>query len=217
MKKMLTVILAGSMLVGVTTINEAEAVGNSSYPLLSKSTFNNIKAGKLNIGGIQIGKSIGYYKGKKGYSLLKLSNYVDQKYVYTIVGNKYASGYAHFTSHNPINKRYITQITIHPRKNQEYTPSTIRKYYGKPLTSISGRKVFDGSVNLQVDYYKNIRFQYIRYTGKDTAKYKSKYKLYNVQVTDSNTMKEINSWKRVDLRHGVFSGGPTILPKSEWK
>lgn len=215
MKKMLTVILAGSMLVGLTTTHDAEA--GTKLNLLSKSTISKAKAGKLTLDGVQLGKSIGYYKGKKGYSLIELNNGKDLDFVDAAVSSKKGIGYAHFTSHNPINKRYITQITIHPRKNQEYTPSTIRKYYGKPLTSISGRKVFDGSVNLQVDYYKNIRFQYIRYTGKDTAKYKSKYKLYNVQVTDSNTMKEINSWKRVDLRHGVFSGGPIILPKSEWK
>ncbi|WP_414044929.1 hypothetical protein ACMGE5_00435 [Macrococcus equi] len=217
MKKVMTLILAGSMLVGMTANHEAEAVNYPSYPLLSKSTVNNMKAGKLNIGGIQIGKPIGYYYGKKGYSLVKLANYEDQKEVYTIASNKYASGYAHFTSHQPINKRYITQITIQPTKKQNYSPSTIRKYYGKPITSFSGMRVFDGSVNLKVDYYKNIRFQYIRYTGKDTAKNKSKYKLHNVQITDSDTMKEINSWKRVDRRHGVFSGGPTILPKSEWK
>ncbi|MFC6292287.1 hypothetical protein BHU61_00290 [Macrococcus epidermidis] len=214
MKKMLTVILAGSMLVGLTGTHDAEA--GTKLNLLSKSTISKAKAGKLTLSGLQLGKSIGYYKGKKGYTINDLTNSKNYKSAEALIYGKMGGGFAHFTSHRPINKRYITQLTYSAMKGEKYSPTTIRKYYGKPLTTMHYGRTFDGSLELTVDYYKNVRFQYLRDVDYRTGKVKSGYKLFQVQLTKSPTMSKVNGWKRIDKKYGVFSGGPMILHKSEW-
>lgn len=214
MKKMLTVILAGSMLVGLTGTHDAEAA--TKLNLLSKSTISKAKAGKLTLSGLQLGKSIGYYKGKKGYSFIELNNLKNPEYVDAVVSNKIGLGYAHFTSHRPINKRYITQLSFSATGSQKYTPAIIRKYYGAPLTTLNFGSTLDGTEELKVEYYKNVRFQYLRKVDFETKKPKSGYKLFQVQLTKSPTMSKVNGWKRIDKKYGVFSGGPMILHKSEW-
>ncbi|UTH16728.1 hypothetical protein [Macrococcus epidermidis] len=214
MKKMLTVILAGSMLVGLTGTHDAEA--GTKLNLLSKSTISKAKAGKLTLDGVQLGKSIGYYKGKKGYRIYELPYYPLNKDVDCVVTGKYGEGIAHFTSHRPINKRYITQLTYSP-KTEKYNISTIRKYYGKPITSAYYGYTMDGTVELKVDYYKNVRFQYLRHVDMVTKKRLTPYILYKAQLTKSNTLQKVYGWKRIDKKYGIFSGGPAVLTKSEWK
>ncbi|WP_414054275.1 hypothetical protein ACMGE6_02125 [Macrococcus equi] len=217
MKKVMTIILAGSMLVGMTASHEAEAVKYKTLPLLSKSTISKAKAGKLTLGGLKLGNSIGYYKGKKGYTFSTLSNIKEKTYDEALVYGDVGGGYAHFTSHRPLNKRYLTQLTYSARENQEYSPATIRKYYGKPLTTLNFGPTLDGSEELKVEYYKNVRFQYLRRIDYITRKPKSGYKLFQMQLTKSNTMNKVNGWKRIDKKWGIFAGGPVVLLKSDWK
>ncbi|WP_414047680.1 hypothetical protein ACMGE7_02045 [Macrococcus equi] len=217
MKKLMTVILAGSMFVGMAVPHDAEAAKSKNLSLLSKSTISKAKAGKLTLGGLKLGNSIGYYKNKKGYDFYTLSNIKEKTYVEALVYSNVGGGYAHFTSHRPLNKRYLTQLSYSARGNQEYSPTIIRKYYGKPITTLNFGTTLDGSEELKVEYYKNVRFQYLRKIDYLTRKPKSGYKLFQMQLTKSNTMNKVNSWKQIDKKWGIFAGGPVVLDKSDWK